>query len=127
MLVLAAPASDNPHGDVYTIPGELVMPSPIVCDAGREDACPCVRTWVGITSKRTTEIAEVRDQALTRDEYLDLFVACLAEPPSCWEDGYAREQSADLADLAADYTPGTLVRIGLSEDREYHEFSAMEP
>ena len=127
MRVLAAPVEDTREGGfVATIPGELVVRPTSVCDAGRDDACACARTWTGITSGRSTTLAVVREQDIVKREYLDVITAHLVAVAS-WDHHYSRREAKFLASIAASSIPGTLVVLNLTEDREGHEIYVMEP
>ncbi|MWA02174.1 hypothetical protein F8568_017690 [Actinomadura sp. LD22] len=124
MLVLAAPDTDDPRdgGFVATIPGELLY-RPFVCSAGQEGACGCERSLAGMTSRKGTTLALVTDTDMTRAQYIDAHAGFLVD---CWgwNRADAEHEASMLADIAADFTAGTLVTVRLQDDA--HVFDELE-
>src|SRR6187551_1252216 len=102
MLVLAAPTTDvllnwhlweddnsddieRPSCFVYTLPGELVVTPPLVCDSGRAGHCGCAEAWTGVSSGKGTTVAVVRDQDITEDQYIDVVSAYLIGHVNAWD------------------------------------------
>lgn len=111
MLVLAAPRAEDPRdgGAVHTFPGELLF-RPYVCDAGEEDACPCSQRWAGMSTGKTTTLAEVVDRDMTRADYITTLAAYFVGEWD-WERGDAEEEARELADIAAEFGAGALLAI----------------
>lgn len=112
MLLLAAPHGEDPHdgSHVDTVAGELLY-RPFTCSSGDVGVCACGTRWAGVTSRRTTTLAEVVDRPnLTPRVYTDLIAAFLIDTFQ-WIPADAEQEAGDLAAIAADFNPGTLLRI----------------
>lgn len=119
MLVLAAPHTDDPRDDgfVHTLPGELLH-RPFVCNSGHEGTCGCERSWIGITSRKATTLAEVIEMDIDPATYTGLIAGVLADD---WDRADAEEETGFLADIAADFDTGTLLTLTLDHGQHVIE------
>ena len=126
MLVLVAPASDDPRdgGFNYCVSGELLIRGPI-CHSGQDGSCGCERSWTGITSQKGSTLALVTESAMQREQYTNLIAEHLTGRG--WPRRTARAEAALLLDVADGHHAGTYVTIGPSPDRDGHVFGALEP
>ena len=127
MLVLAAPASEDPRDDgfAFTVPGELVISPAVICDSGRDGTCGCERSWTGLSSYKSTTVAIVRDQDITKKQYVSVVSGFYIESHG-WMRKEAIEQARQLLLIAGDCEPGTLISVGLTDDG-YVCYEALEP
>lgn len=99
------------------IPGELVMPPPLVCDADLADpdigGCGCGRSWCGANSHQGTTSAVVRELDVTGSGYTEAIASAL--DAMGWGRDGARRDAGSLAALAAAYPPGTVLGHRLGE------------
>jgi len=126
MLVLTAPTSDDPRdgGFNHALPGELLY-RPFACDAGIGGDCGCSRSWVGVSSSKRTTLAQVAELDTTPHEYIATIGTFLMD---AWQfstqDAY--DEARLLADMAADYEPGSLLTIKVDGDQHLIELLETE-
>ncbi|WP_435210751.1 DUF7715 family protein [Streptomyces sp. bgisy034] len=112
MLVLTAPHGEDPRdgGHVDTHPGELLY-RPFTCTAGEQGDCPCGSRWEGLSSRRTSTLAEVATRTdLTPDTYAEL-LATFFTGVHGWTRDDADAEARALAAIAADWEPGDLLYV----------------
>lgn len=112
MQLLTAARGARADDFAHTVPGELVMVNPIVCDrdrnAERDQGCGCGRAFIGLTSGKATTLAVVAELDIDSDALVAIATDALAGM------GYHHEDIGDLiADLiedGQDYDMGTHLR-----------------
>jgi hypothetical protein len=113
MKVFAAASVPDPRegGFSYAIPGELVYVGEVCATDARygnpaTGRCGCGRSFSGVTSRHATTLAVVVEMDMTRETYVDVLSAGVA-------DAYPGRDYTDLAawlaDFAAELPVGSLV------------------
>lgn len=125
MLVLAAATDPRDDGFSHTIPGELVVRPPIVCDAGRAAACGCERSWAGMTTRKGTTLAHVVDRDLTPDTYIQLVTTHLIDTYGV-DPGTAEQEAQHLADTARHFGADAYLTIELAPEGDTQLIERLE-
>lgn len=103
------------HDDYhFAIPGELVQLKRL-CAQGRDDpagdGCMCARGFIGLNSQRATTTAEIAELPLSMADYVEAIRSSLEQQGFCEHlTAEAPDEAAELAETAAEFPVGTIVR-----------------
>ena len=114
MKVLVASRGTGPQDFAHGQDGELVYAADVCAeeirsmdpdDADSIGACGCSRAWTGVTSRKATTVAEVRDLPITAEQLREL-VGPVA----------ARDPVEHLLEVAGRHSVGTRLRHDFGDE-----------